>query len=113
MSLSKQGISIDCDHCKLSKTHNNNDFEVLVPVIDEYENRSGLAALECIITPNKHQINLVQLTDPDGKEIRVSPKTRERLQVTLNVIGKKKVCGNKKICPKEVINIVAHTDSED
>ena len=110
--MNKSGVSIDCEHCKFDSVGRNNDFLVSVPVRSDVEEQTKIAMINCEITPYRHQINLVQLTTSFGTPVEIDSNTQQNLTKVLELVGNKKVCGNKNVCPKEVVKLV-HSIEED
>ena len=111
MSLTKHGLYIDCDHCKFNTGGKNKDFVVIVPIRDESESSLGFATLKCVVKPDRHNIDLIQLVDSTGSKIRFSASAQQRLKKALDFIGKRKICGNQNICPSNVIDFVEKNSS--
>lgn len=106
MSLSKNGLLIDCEQCKFKASGENNDFIVIVPISDVDEDKAGSATLKCIVSVDHHLINLQSFVDSSGKQIQISKNSQKRLEDALKFVGAKKVCGNRNICPANVVNFV-------
>ncbi|MDJ0832857.1 MAG: hypothetical protein QNJ69_04990 [Gammaproteobacteria bacterium] len=106
MSIKRSGISIDCAHCQFIDDGDNGDFDVQVPLADDDTGLAGIATLQCKITPQNHQVAMIDWHDADARSIDPPAALQDRLDGVLAYIERRRVCGNEKICPPDVIRIV-------
>ena len=106
MQLKKSGISIDCAHCECINNADNGGFDVQVPLSDDDSGIAGTARLHCEISPQHHQVEIIDWQDADSKPIDASAVLKQRLDIMLEFIEEHRVCGNSKVCPDEVIHSV-------
>jgi len=110
--MTKNGVSIDCEQCKFDSIGRKNEFLVSVPVKSEVEEKKRIATISCEITPQRHRIDLVRLTTSSGTPVVMDSNTQHKLAKVLESVGDKKVCGNKNVCPKEVVELVQSIEKE-
>ncbi|MGD8620163.1 MAG: hypothetical protein PVH54_13375 [Gammaproteobacteria bacterium] len=109
MELKKQGVILDCEQCKCASCKGGS-FEVTVPVCDTETGIHAAARLHCTVCPAYHEVELVEWhaagsTGPPGKVL-------PRIAAALGFVADHRICGNRHICPQEVIRIVeAHGGS--
>ncbi len=101
MPLKKQQISIYCEHCRFEgrKPDDPHTIYVQVEIEDEREHRNTSVLLECRVGPLCHQVQLAEIDEGSGID-------RDRLARTLETVAEKRLCGNSRICPEEIVCIV-------
>jgi hypothetical protein len=106
MSLKKHGITVDCKHCIYTSSDKRGAFDITVPIIDSETGISGPAKLRCSVSPKGHAVELVEWHDFNRHLTQSIESLRERVSATLTFVEERQVCGNRNICPSEVIHIV-------
>ena len=103
MSLIKENLCLQCESCHYSGGEHGGSFQLEVPIEDVLTGRKGTAFIECEVMENKHHLTLLYIQDPTGFEMKLSAEERRRLEKVLDMVAGKKLCGNKGICPEEVV----------
>lgn len=106
MGLKKNGITVDCDHCKYISSDDRGAFDITVPIIDSETGVSGPARLRCSVSAEQHAVELREWDDSKHQPTESIESLKQRVSDTLGFVADLKVCGNLKICPAEVIRIV-------
>ena len=106
MSFKKSGISIDCAQCQCIDKGEHGNFTVTVPLADNETSLRGVARLHCSISPQNHQVAMIDWLDADAKPIEAPQALQQRLRDLLGFIEHQRICGNTRICPEEVNRIV-------
>jgi len=106
MGLKKHGITVDCEHCKYTSSDDRGGFDITVPIIDSETGVSGPARLRCIVSAKQHAVELLEWDDLDHHPDEPVKSLQQRVSATLNFVAERRVCGNRNICPSEVIRIV-------
>ena len=106
MELKKQGIAIDCMNCHCAASDGCGGFDVAVPLTDGEIGTSGTAILHCTVTPACHHVELQEWNDTGFHSISPSAELRPRISAALDFVAEHRLCGNRRICPSEVIRIV-------
>lgn len=101
MSLNKHNISIACENCSYQGVSSDDphSFFVRVRIEDESSGQSSYAMVECHVDQDTHDIRLIDLDEASGIDV-------ERLRKALANVSASRVCGNKRICPAEIVRIV-------
>jgi len=107
MPLSKLQITIACENCSFQGTSSNDPhaFFVRVGIKDEKNSRGSTAMIECRVDEHSHDVRLVDLDEDTGID-------RERLEEALKIVSEKRLCGNNRICPAEIVRIVEQIQNE-
>ena len=111
MSFKKHGVIVDCKHCKYASSNGYDDFDVIVPVSDSEAGIAGTAKLHCTVTNECHQVEMTEWQNANCHPIEPSDNLQQRISATLSFIADHRVCGNRNICPSEVIRIVDENGS--
>jgi hypothetical protein len=106
MALKKQGINVDCVNCKCASSDDCGSFNVTVPICDSETGIAGTAKLHCTVSAARHQIELVAWRDARSRTISPSSKIQPRISAALTFVAEHRICGNRHICPAEVIRVV-------
>ena len=106
MRLKKHGITVDCEYCIYTSSDNRGAFDITVPIIDSETGISGPAKLRCIVSPNRHSVELLEWHSFNLHPIQFIERLQERVSATLTFVADHKICGNRNICPSKVIHIV-------
>ena len=107
MSIQKHGIEVGCDQCVYASGDDQGEFDVTVPVTDEAGQQSSIATLHCRVTPDAHDVKLISLLNSNGEPVSYDAETQQRLSSMLRFVEDRRICGNRNICPAEVVEIVA------
>ena len=111
MSLKKHGVIVDCEHCKYASTNGCGGFDIIVPVSDSEARITGTAKLHCTVCTEYHRVELTEWQDANRHPIQPSDNLQQRVSATLAFVADHRVCGNRNICPSEVIRIVDENGS--
>lgn len=106
MNLKQYDIIVDCKHCVYSSSDGRGVFDITVPIIDSDTGISGPARLRCIVSPERHTIELQEWHDINHQPVQSVDKLQQRVSAAFNVVANRQVCGNRNICPSEVIRFV-------
>jgi len=107
MSLEKNGLVIDCEHCVCRSEDGHGAFSIDVPVSDRESGVTGLARIRCEVSSERHSVELGDLAlDKQDAPPGAVRTMRERAAPVLAYVAQKRVCGNRHICPPDVIRIV-------
>jgi len=106
MSLKKHGVIVDCEHCTCTSSDDHGGFDVTVPVSDSETDIAGPAKLHCTVSPEHHTVELTEWRDADHHSVRPSKDLQQRISAALTVVEDCRLCGNRNICPSEVIRVV-------
>ncbi|MCU7830280.1 MAG: hypothetical protein KZQ85_14545 [Candidatus Thiodiazotropha sp. (ex Myrtea sp. 'scaly one' KF741663)] len=106
MSLKKDGCIVKCEHCQCVSNDGSGGFDVKVPICSDKDGISGTARLHCVVSPEHHQVELMDWEDDEHHPVLPPNSVRQRLSSALNFVADHRVCGNQKICPLEIIQIV-------
>lgn len=102
MSLRKQGLVVQCEHCR----HISSDgggFDITVPVRNA--EGAGTARLHCTISPDSHRIEFV-CWDEQPSPAEAAERIRAQVSEVLGFIAEQRLCGNDRICPLQVVQLV-------
>lgn len=105
MTLKRYDIVIDCAHCRYACSDGRGGFDVQVPVRDEQNQIDGTARLRCTLSPAAHRVEFKDWRNDRGRQIDAFYDTRQRLDAALGAIARHRVCGNRDICPDEIVEI--------
>jgi hypothetical protein len=106
MILKKYGVAVDCGRCEYASGNSRGSFEVTVPVSDTATGTAGTAKLLCSVSSERHAVELKEWNDAGTHPIRPSSETQRRLFAALDHVASHRICGNRQICPSEVVQIV-------
>ena len=106
MSLKKYGVVVDCGRCEYASSNSSGAFEVMVPLSDVATGTEGKATLRCFVSSERHEVELKEWNDSRTQPVCFSPEVQRRLSAALDHVAKHRICGNRKICPTEVVQIV-------
>lgn len=104
--MKKHGLTIDCAHCQFIHTQQQDSFDVVVPVADEQAGLSGSAKLHCRVSADVHSVELTGWYCAEVPVIPAGGELDRRLTAALDFVAEKRVCGNRHLCPKEVVEVV-------
>lgn len=99
---------VHCEMCHLLNSEaGDKGFTIQVP-IDSGSNSAHLTAtILCQITAQAHHLRLLGLHDSKGQDVTLSEEEEERLGSVLKKVEEKRLCGNAKICPQRIVQLVA------
>lgn len=106
MSLKKCGVVVGCERCEIASSNGRGSFEVMVPLSDIATGIKGTAKLLCSVTSEHHEVELKEWNDSGTHPILPSSEIQQRLGAALAHVANHRICGNRKICPSEVVQIV-------
>ena len=106
MRLNKHGITVDCKNCVCTSSNNRGAFEVTVPIIDSETGISSPAKLHCFVSTEQHAVELLEWQDINHDPAPSTDNLQQRISAALTFVADHQVCGNRKICPSDVIRIV-------
>ncbi len=106
MGLKKHGITVECAHCQYTSSDDRGAFYITVPIIDSETGVSGPAKLRCIVSAKRHAVELLEWSDFSHHPTESVDSLQQRVLATLGFVADRQVCGNRNICPAEVIRIV-------
>lgn len=98
-------LIIECKNCKYLSSTEGSSFDVTVPIIDENNGIAGNARLHCKLSAKNHSIELAEWKPTDANSEQSSGSFMNRLSTELDILADKRLCGNRHICPSEVIRI--------
>ena len=102
---------VDCKHCVCAGIDDHGAFDFSVPVIDSETDISTPVKLRCIVSPVRHTVELKEWQDPENLPVQRSENFLQRLNAALAVVEERRVCGNRNICPSEVVQAVEKSNS--
>lgn len=111
MELKKQGINVDCVNCICASSDGCGSFDVTVPLSDSETGISGTARLHCTVSSARHQVELAGWYEAGFRSISPSGKMQPRISAALAFVAERRICGNRHVCPSEVIQVVENHGS--
>lgn len=106
MGLEKFGVKISCEGCQYVALDSDGGFEVSVPLSIGDAAIAGVATLHCTLGPDSHKVELVDWTTDMQLPAGALEEVRQRVSGALDFIAERRICGNRHICPAEVIRMV-------
>lgn len=106
MSLKKYGVFVDCERCEFASSDGRGSFEVTVPLSDIATGTEGTAKLLCSVSSERHEVELKEWNDFGTHPIRPTLEIQKRLGAALAHVASHRICGNRKICPSKIVQIV-------
>lgn len=106
MPLTKEKVRLDCENCRYCGEWGSNSFELEVPVEDGITGLKGQARIACEVAAGGHRITLIHFHDLAGNEQPLDTEQRRRLDSLLQLVAEKELCGNERLCPKQVVDRV-------
>lgn len=104
--LTKHGVTVRCEQCRFVASDQRGGFDVAVPIGASDCGVAGTARLHCIVAPEGHQVALVEWHDADRRPVEASDEVRQRLTAALGFVAEQRICGNRRVCPAEIVRIV-------
>ena len=106
MSLENKGVKISCESCSYVALDDKGGFAVSVPLSIADAEVSGTAKLHCVLGPGSHKVELVEWAAEGHLPGEALEEVRQRVSRALGFIAERRICGNRHICPAEVIRVV-------
>ena len=106
MRVKKCGVELSCESCKYLRDSRDGGFEIDVPVSMGEGGLSGMARLHCVVSNERHRVELVELLDAESRTVHPSSEDLAQVSVALDFVGQHRICGNQRICPPEVVRVV-------
>ena len=106
MNIKKDGCIVKCEHCQCVSHDGHGGFDVQVPICADDNDITGTARLHCAVSAEHHRVELVDWKGADNQPVTPPKEIQQRLSAALEFVADHRVCGNQKICPSAVIEIV-------
>lgn len=106
MSVKKCGVELFCESCEYLRDSQDGGFEIDVPVSMGDGGLSGMARLHCVVSSERHCVELIELLDAESRTVHPSSEDLEQVSAALDFVGQHRICGNQRICPPDVVRIV-------
>ncbi|PVV21098.1 MAG: hypothetical protein B6D78_08505 [gamma proteobacterium symbiont of Ctena orbiculata] len=98
---------IHCEMCHLlSDESGNRGFTIQVPIDTASQKEHLLATIFCRIDAQSHQLTLQQLTNSKGEKVTLPESENIKLASVLRSVEERRLCGNAKICPQCIVQLV-------
>lgn len=111
MSLRKHGVVVTCEQCRFVAEDRHGGFEVVVPLHDDASGTAGSATLQCRVERDRHAVELAHWVDATGQPAQMPDDSATRARAALAYVAERRVCGNRRLCPPQVVDVVArHSD---
>ena len=107
MSIKKHGVVVGCEGCRYMAEQLQDGFDVSVPLSDEESGTEGTARLHCSVSATEHRVELGEWQDEQGETVKPLPEVEQRVRAALDFVAERRLCGNRELCPYEVVDIVA------
>ncbi len=104
--MTSTGVIVDCKKCKYLSASGNDSFDVTGPINDEETTIAGTAKLRCTISKKHHHVELMEWKSTGHHTTQPSENFLNRMSMALDLIADQRICGNRHICPHDVIRIV-------
>ena len=111
MGLQKHDVMVDCDHCEFASSNVSGSFEITVPLEDLTTGTRSTAVLSCEVSANAHEIRFQGWKDKPDSSRMASDDLADRISSALDFVAQRRICGNAKICPSEVVAAVQRRTS--
>lgn len=106
MSLSKFGVEVCCQNCHCVAMDEAGGFDIDVPVELGAAGHGGVARLHCSVSAEQHRIEFVDWVGDVPQQPQLSEEESQRVAEMLDYVAEKRICGNSRVCPSEVVRIV-------
>ena len=98
---------IHCEMCHLlTSEEGERGFTIQVPIEIAAQNEHLTATIFCRIDSNSHTLTLNGLHDSTGQSVTLSDAEKSKLTAVLKSVEEKRLCGNAKICPQRIVQLV-------
>jgi hypothetical protein len=111
--MKKHGITIDCAGCQFIGSHERGSFDVVVPVADENSGLGGRVRLSCRASSQTHVVKLAAWQDQKTPVVAPGSDLDRRLTKALAFVADKRLCGNRSLCPSQVVDLVEKASEAD
>lgn len=91
----------------LSSEGGESGFTIQVPIDSGSSNGQLTATIVCQISNHSHRLTLQGLHDSNGRHVTLSGEENEKLGAVLTKVERNRLCGNAKICPQRIVQLVA------
>ena len=112
MRMKKYGVVVGCSNCRYVSAGGPDSFDVLVPISDSETGLAGTARLHCKVSRRSHSVALSDWCDHGQHALQPSEDLRQRLSKALSFVAQHRICGNRAICPAEVVKLVGKVDAD-
>lgn len=109
--MKKNGITVDCKHCTYASSDNRGAFDITVPIIDSETGIASPAKLRCCVSSRGHSVELLEWNGFNRLLTQSKGNLQRRVSATLTFFSARKICGNRNICPSEVVQIVEENNT--
>ena len=106
MSVKKCGVELFCESCKYLRDSQDGGFEIDVPLSMGDGELSGMAKLHCVVSSERHRVELIELLDAESRTVHPSSEDLAQVSAALDFVGQHCICGNQRICPPEIVRVV-------
>lgn len=98
---------IHCEMCHLlTSEEGERGFTIQVPIGSAAHNEHLTATIICRIDSNSHTLTLQGLHDSTGLRVILSDAEKSKLTAVLKSVEERRLCGNAKICPQRIVQLV-------
>ena len=104
--LKKNGVTVDCKQCVFDASAGRGVFEITVPIIDSETGNSGPARIRCRTGSGHHTVDLLEWRELDQQNTQSAAGLQQRVSAVLDFLAERRICGNRNICPSQVVEIV-------
>jgi hypothetical protein len=104
--MKRHGVTIDCSRCRFVGSRDHEGFDVVVPVADEGSGLTGHARLHCRVSSQTHVVEFVEWQDREAPVVSAGSALDRRLTGALQFVAEKQLCGNRSLCPSQVVDVV-------
>ena len=99
---------IHCEMCHLlSSEDEGRGFTIQVPIDTGAIDEHLTATILCQITEQSHHLTLQCLNNSKGQYVTLAGREKEKLRSVLEKVEQSRLCGNAKICPQRVVQLVS------
>ncbi|MES9971082.1 MAG: hypothetical protein ABW092_13690 [Candidatus Thiodiazotropha sp.] len=98
---------IHCERCHLlSSEEGERGFTIQVPIDSAAQKAHLFATIFCRIDSASHTLTLQGLHDSTGLGVTLSEAEIDKLTTVLKSVEERRLCGNAKICPQRIVQLV-------
>lgn len=99
---------IHCERCHaLTSGFTEEGFTIEVPLEITSKTDRLTARIHCKIENHTHQLSLEGLFNESGSSMHLTDREQNLIESTLKQLGDSRLCGNAKICPQRIVELVA------
>ena len=110
--MKKYGVVVGCSNCRYVSAGESGSFDVLVPIGDSETGLAGTARLHCKVSRRSHSVELSDWCDQGQHALQPPDDLGRRLSKALGFVAQQRICGNRAICPAEVVKLVGKVDAD-